>query len=106
MVDGMRKPVADYLATHGRMPRENADIGLAEPSLVTGKYVSRVEVSEGGIIEVTYSSRPPQSAVPALDGATIRFTPIASKAGLLDWKCDSDSLPQKFCPQACRCTKR
>jgi hypothetical protein len=103
MADGLRRRVVDFHTSHGAMPASNSDIGLPTPSKVTGKYISRLEVLAGGAIEVTYSSRPPQSAAPVLDGATLRFKPVAVSGGRFTWKCSSETLPQKYCASACAC---
>jgi hypothetical protein len=102
----LRIPVAEFHQKYGRMPRDNNEAGLVPPEVISGRYVSRVTVLESGGFEVTWSSKSPQHADPALDGATLRFVPTPTAPGRFDWTCASDTLPAQACPQTCSCTRK
>jgi hypothetical protein len=103
LTKNLRIPLSEFHQKYARMPRDNAELGLVEPDVLSGRYVSRVTVLEGGVFEVTWSSKSPHAADPALDGATLRFIPKPTGPGRFDWTCTSDTLPAQACPQTCAC---
>jgi hypothetical protein len=91
--------VEQYYRTHGRMPRSNAEASLPAPTSLAGRYVGRVELQAGGTFVATFK----QSSVAApLAGRSVRFVPEVH-GELIDWRCASDSISEKFCPSACEC---
>ena len=103
LADAAKTAVAEFRVNNDRFPTSNADAGLAAPASMTGTYVSRVELGGApGEITVTYSSSAPQRANRALDGASLKFTPIENN-GALEWRCHSDNLKRKWCGHDCEC---
>src|SRR5690242_21955770 len=54
LADGSKTAVAEFYTNYGKLPPSNASAGLAAPSSIVGKYVSKVDVTSG-IIKVTFS---------------------------------------------------
>jgi type IV pilus assembly protein PilA len=98
IVDGLRVQVEHFHRAHDRMPRNNAEAGLPAPASITGKYIGRVEVQGEGVLMATFSSR----AMDVLAGNSVRFTPVVEN-GAIRWRCDSERVADKYCPQACEC---
>jgi type IV pilus assembly protein PilA len=71
---------------------------------IRGKYVSQVAVTGGanGVITVTYSNAPPQSANLKINGATLVMTGT-DNLGSVSWACTKGAILQdKWIPAACR----
>ena len=84
--------VYDFLVQSERMPADNAELGLAPPAQIRGRYVSSVAVAEG-VITVTFGDT-------ALSGETITLTPSTTTGGNINWACAS-SLPDHMKPKGC-----
>lgn len=73
-----------------RMTDNNA-AHLPPPELLKGKYVSQVEVKNGGVIQVSFTH---------LQGSLI-FTPLEA-AGLITWACQSNQTDlDAYLPAGC-----
>lgn len=83
--------VYDFLVQSERMPADNAELGLAPPAQIRGRYVSSIAVAEG-VITVTFGDT-------SLSGETITLTP-ATVGGNISWTCAS-SLPDHMKPKGC-----
>lgn len=83
--------VYDYVVQSERLPTGNAEVGLAPPAQLYGRYVRSIAVVDG-VITLTFSD-------PALDGQTITLTPTTAGANLV-WHCAS-SLPAHLKPKDC-----
>lgn len=112
--------VSETFASRGEWPEDNTEAGLGAAADIVGKYVSSVEVSEGGVITVTFGN---QANAANLNGETLILTPGTSTNGDIAWQCgskdmstavgvtasddwqgtgDGGTLEQKFRPAECR----
>jgi uncharacterized RDD family membrane protein YckC/Tfp pilus assembly major pilin PilA len=101
LADGARTAVGEAFQTTGKLPSSNAAAGLPSPEEMQGQYVSAVTVHEGGRIEATFATTD-QVATP-LRGTRLEFVPVTGDTGIVEWRCRSDSIPQKVCPRGCAC---
>ena len=106
-IDMARTAVAETFQSTGRVPATNVSAGLpATPASVASKYVSDLEISNGGIITATVQGTNNTEA----DGQTVIYKPIDSagnaytnaSTGAISWKCSGGTVPTKFLPAACR----
>jgi len=103
IADGVKTAVAEYRISNNALPTSNAAAGLAAPESLNGTYVGRVDVgSVPGEIAVVFSASPPHAANPAIDGASLRFSPSETNGGL-EWRCHSEDIKRKWCPHTCEC---
>jgi len=49
LADDVRKNIKTYYEHRGIFPRTNGEAGVAEPELLKGKYVDRIEVVSGAV---------------------------------------------------------
>jgi type IV pilus assembly protein PilA len=90
--------VAEYYLDAGVYPGDNATAGLAAAGTIRGKYVTQVEITAGGLIEVTYGN---DVNVKILN-AVLTITPFDND-GSVSWSCTGDAtLVDKWLPPACR----
>ncbi len=47
MAEGQKSAVTEYYLNHGEWPKDNTSAGVASPSDIKGKYVQKVEVTNG-----------------------------------------------------------
>jgi type IV pilus assembly protein PilA len=101
---GAKAAVTEYYQDQGVFPADNATAGLEAAINIRGKYVSQVAVTGGanGVITVTYSNAPPQSANLKINGATLVMTGT-DNLGSVSWACTKGAILQdKWIPAACR----
>ena len=90
--------VAEYYQDQGDYPPDNATAGLAAAATIRGKYVTQVEVTAGGQIEVTFGNDVNIKILNAV--LTVSAT---NNDGSLSWACSGDAtLVEKWLPPACR----
>ncbi len=94
---GAKAAVAEYLASEGAFPSNNASAGLAGATTITGNAVTSVEVSSG-LITITYNSK--------VDGTNnqLELSPYTT-AGGIRWTCQpssSNGVDSKYVPSNCR----
>ena len=90
--------VAEYYQDTGLYPADNATAGLAAPPTITGKYVLQVEITAGGLIEVTFGG----DANAKIENAKLTIAPNDNE-GSVSWACSGDAvLVDKWLPPACR----
>ena len=90
--------VAEYYQDRGTYPGDNATAGLSAAATITGKYVLQVEITGGGLIEVTFG----KDANSKILNAVMTITPTDNE-GSLSWACVGDAtLVDKWLPPACR----
>jgi type IV pilus assembly protein PilA len=106
--------VAETYAQTGIFPTTNSAAGLANNAVdITGKYVTSVGVSNGGVITITYGKQ----ANNAINGSTLVITPGTSPNSDVAWICGTHTTPanitasvtttagtllDKYRPQVCR----
>jgi len=96
---GAKAAVTEYFQDRGLMPTTNAQAGLEAAANIQGKYVSLVTV-KAGVITVTYGN----SAHQVIQAKSITLSPDTTKAGSVQWICDSPLgvVADKHLPAACR----
>ncbi|EMU0247561.1 pilin, partial [Neisseria gonorrhoeae] len=47
LAEGQKSAVTEYYLNHGIWPKDNGDAGVASASTIKGKYVQKVEVTNG-----------------------------------------------------------
>jgi type IV pilus assembly protein PilA len=95
---GAKVAVAEYYQNQGDFPPDNITAGLAAAVTIRGKYVTQVEVTAGGKIEVTFGNDVNIKLIDAV--MTVSAT---NHDGSLSWACTGDdTLVEKWLPPACR----
>ncbi len=90
--------VAEYYQDTGDFPTDNTTAGLAAAASIRGKYVTQVEVTAGGSIEVTFGN----DVNYKIDNAVLTVS-ATNNDGSLSWACTGDAtLVAKWLPPACR----
>jgi len=96
---GAKASVTEYYQDQGAFPGNNTVAGLSAPATIMGKYVSQVEVTGNGLIQVTYGG--PDVNTKILN-AIMTMTP-ADSIGSVTWTCAGDAtLVGKWLPPVCR----
>jgi type IV pilus assembly protein PilA len=88
----VKTAIAEFHGVHGTFPADNAELGLAAPVLLRGRYVQSIEVRAGGVIVVTYGD-------PAMAGQTLTLTPTSPDRAV-QWTCGT-TLPLYLRPKEC-----
>jgi type IV pilus assembly protein PilA len=95
---GAKSAVAEYFQNYGVFATTNGSAGLEAGANIVGNYVTQLQLSVGGTIEVTYGNR----AHTNITGAVLSITPTSTQ-GSVTWDCAGDALlPNKYLPDACR----
>jgi type IV pilus assembly protein PilA len=98
LASGAKVAVAEFYQDHGDYPTDNTIAGLAAAGSIRGKYVTQVEVTAGGNIEVTFGNEVNIKIVDAV--LTVSAT---NNDGSMSWACTGDAtLVEKWLPPACR----
>ncbi len=77
-----------------------ANITEAGCSTAATQYVNSLNVTGAGVITVTFAALGGTTA----GGETVIYTPTAnaSNAAILDWTCNTGTMPSKYRPAVCR----
>ena len=95
---GAKAAVTEYYQDQGAFPADNATAGIEAAGNITGKYITQVQVTAGGLIVVTYGN----DVNTKILGATLTMTPTDNQ-GSVAWACTGDAvLVAKWLPPACR----
>ena len=95
---GAKVAIAEYYQDQGVYPGDNATAGLAAAATITGKYVTQVEITGAGLIQVTFGG---DVNIKILN-AVMTITPTDND-GSMSWACTGDAtLVDKWLPPACR----
>jgi len=86
MASAAKAAVAEYRANKGVWPPNNLTAGTGSSASIQGKYVSSINIKNGGIT-VTYGH---QANKKNLSGTKVGLTPGVSKNGDVIWKCGRD----------------
>jgi type IV pilus assembly protein PilA len=102
LVDGVKTAVGEFYNNRGYFPPSNVSAGLAASPSIKGEYVSSVDVAsiDTGIISAHYQGN---KANAKLVADHLQFSALPN-AGSIEWHCQSNTLPQKWCPSSCTCT--
>ena len=98
LAGGAKTAVTETYQTRGLFPGDNTAAGLEAAANITGSYVTQVEVTGGGIIQVTYGNKVNGRIL----GAVLTMTPT-DNLGSVSWACSGDAqLKDQWVPSACR----
>ncbi len=102
LASGAKTAVAEFYNNTGRLPANNTSAGMSAATSITGKYVSQVTVSTGGVVTARYNAT---NANTAIQGKEVVLSPT-TKAGSVEWKCKSatggTAINLKYLPSSCR----
>jgi type IV pilus assembly protein PilA len=85
--------VAEYYASNGTWPSDNAAAGLSPAASITGNAVNSVQVTNA-TVTVTYNAK-------VTSGQTL-ILHATDNAGSVDWDCTGGTVPDKWRPANCR----
>ena len=98
LAGGAKTAMLERYNGRGSFATSNASYDLAQPSSITGQYVSQVDLgATAGQIEVTYGN----GANTLISGKTLVLSAVEN-GGSLDWQCGSGSVPARYLPSNCR----
>jgi len=83
VADGPKTSYAEYYSNVGKLPTNNAEIGIQPPEAFRGKSIKRIDVSEHGIT-ITYNEQT------GVDDGRVLLEPEPVD-GNVNWKCSSSS---------------
>jgi type IV pilus assembly protein PilA len=86
--------VAEYWASKGTLPGNNAAAGLPAATDIKGNAVTQVAVGTDGLITITYNAK-------VENGKTLLLSPITAGGGI-QWKCKAGTVATKYLPSNCR----
>ena len=98
LMGACKAAVTEFYQDQGAFPGDNATAGLEAAGNITGKYVTQVEVTGGGLCNASYGN----DANANIGGAVLTLTPLDND-GSVSWSCAGDAtLENKWLPAACR----
>jgi type IV pilus assembly protein PilA len=101
LTDGAKTAISEFYSNTGDFPGSNASAGLASPQSISGKYVSKVDVSKTkGQIVATFGNSA-NKAITAANKDTFVLSAITS-AGSVAWSCSKSTVDAKYLPTSCR----
>ncbi|MFV5499189.1 pilin [Acinetobacter towneri] len=92
LAGGAKAAVSEYYSSQGEWPTNNAQAGIS--NTITGNAVRSVEVTNSGVITVTYNTK-----VEA--GNTLILKGEATQAGIT-WDCTTGTVTPNLRPSNCR----
>lgn len=97
LASGPKSAVAETHANKGVWPATNSAAGVAAASTIQGRYVSKVEITTGGVITAYLRS---SNISARIRGQKLWLIP-QDTAGGYEWSCDS-SVGKRYLPAVCR----
>ena len=97
LASGPKSAVTETYGNTGVWPATNEAAGVAAASTIQGKYVSKVEITTGGVITAYMRNTDISSRI---RGETLSLTPRAADGSYI-WSCSS-SAGNQYLPAVCR----
>lgn len=94
---GAKAAIWEYLTNKGEFPSSNKSAGLPKASSLAGKYVSSVEVTTGGVVQIAFEKTETNDS---LRDKNLMLSPI-NTGGSVAWACNG-SIEPRFLPTSCR----
>ena len=88
--------VVEYYSVNGALPDDNSQIGMGLPESYRTKYVAKIEILEGGVIQASLRGL-------LFNGHTLSLVPESESGNAVSWTCKS-TLSQNLLPSSCRST--
>jgi type IV pilus assembly protein PilA len=85
LASSAKTAVAETFSATSNWPDSNTAAGLDTATNIRGKYVTGVEVSEGGVVTITFGNQ----AHSNIANDTLILTPFQSVNGDVSWQCGS-----------------
>ncbi|HFA5623155.1 TPA: pilin [Neisseria gonorrhoeae] len=122
LAEGQKSAVTEYYLNHGKWPENNGDAGVASASTIKGKYVQKVEVTNGVVTaqmastgvnkeikgkKLSLWARRQDGSVKWFCGQPVKRTEANAKAGTDDVAKDDAAgkkIDTKHLPSTCRDT--
>lgn len=99
IASGAKTAIWEFMTNKGEFPRSNESAGLPRASSISGKYVSALSVSTGGLVTVSFDHADTNEK---LKNQTLLLSPVAN-GGSISWACRG-TVDSKYMPSACRKT--
>jgi type IV pilus assembly protein PilA len=110
VAEGLKVAVAEYYASNGAWPAANSDLGYT--SVVSGTYVSAVDVLAGSV-DITFGNK---AHATKLKGKKLSLRPAVNTNGDIAWVCatatpptghtaagaDATTVDPKYLPSSCK----
>jgi type IV pilus assembly protein PilA len=99
LADGWQTAVAEFYAQNGTWPSSSAVVGNVATGVMqmagatTGKYVSNVGITAGGVIAATYSNTAGFQANAKINGFVLALVPYTSANNDIIWVCGTAPAP-------------
>lgn len=97
IASGAKTAIWEYMTDKGTFPKSNASAGLPRASSLSGKYVSGLIVSDGGMVTVSFDQSETNDK---LRSHNLILSPV-SAGGSIAWACRG-SINSQYMPSACR----
>jgi type IV pilus assembly protein PilA len=98
LVSTAKTAVSETRVSTGAMPTSNQAAGIA--NTITSTYVSGIQVSAGGVLEVTFDTA--VGKIPELAGANTIVMDPTFFSGVVHWECSGGTVDDRFRPARCR----
>lgn len=96
MASGARAAIWEFMTNKGQFPDSNESAGLPSSGSIMGKYVSALEVTKGGVVNVSYKQADTNDR---LKTQVLVLSPT-SNGGSISWACRG--LDPRYQPSSCR----
>ncbi|MDQ2077075.1 pilin [Marinimicrobium sp. ABcell2] len=83
----VRTEISVYYMERGQFPASNRELGLPEPGKFSGHPLTALEVSEGGVMTLTYGERS------GVKNGVVQLIPAWSPHQGILWQCVTPSYP-------------
>lgn len=97
IASGAKTAIWEFMTNKGTFPRSNESAGLPRASSMSGKYVSGLVVTSGGLVTVSYGQAETNDKLKAKN---LLLSPVAN-GGSISWACKG-SIDSRYLPTACR----
>lgn len=94
---GAKTAIWEFMTNKGQFPKSNESAGLPRASSISGKYVSGLVVSDGGLVTVSYENNETNDK---LKPKNLLLSPVAN-GGSISWACKG-TIDNQYLPTACR----
>ncbi|MGE7139692.1 pilin [Luteibacter sp. NPDC031894] len=97
IASGAKTAVWEFMTNKGEFPKSNESAGLPRAASISGKYVSALSVSSGGLVTVNFDQNETNDQ---LKKQSLLLSPVTN-GGSISWACRG-TVDSKFMPTACR----
>lgn len=97
IASGAKTAIWEFMTNKGEFPKSNESAGLPRSTSISGKYVSALSVSSGGLVTVSFDQNETNDQ---LKKQSLLLSPVAN-GGSISWACRG-TVDSKYMPSACR----